>query len=102
VVALVGSFLFGAGFTFFSSPGQALIQRVAVQPGKVTAVYAMLSEGGPLVAAVLVAALGGLVSVQPWLIVAAVAFTIVGVASLPGARWRGEAPTDVREPADRA
>jgi predicted MFS family arabinose efflux permease len=99
VVSLVGSFLFGAGFTFFSSPGQALIQRVAVQPGKVTAVYAMLSEGGPLVAAVLVAALGGLVIVQPWLIVAAVAFTLVGVASLPGARWRGETPSDVREPA---
>jgi predicted MFS family arabinose efflux permease len=102
VISLVGAFLFGAGFTFFSSPGQALIQRVAVQPGKVTAVYAMLSEGGPLVAALLVAALGGLVSVQPWLIVAAAAFTLVGVASLPGARWRGETPSEAREPAGRA
>jgi predicted MFS family arabinose efflux permease len=98
-VCLVGSFLFGGGFTFFSSPGQALIQRVAEQPGKVTAVYAMLSEGGPLVAALLVAALGGLVSVQPWLIAAAVAFALLGLASIPGARERGEdrRPTMARE-----
>jgi predicted MFS family arabinose efflux permease len=97
-ISLVGSFLFGAGFTLFSSPGQALIQRVAAQPGKVTAVYAMLSEGGPLVAAILVAALGGLVSVQPWLIAAAVAFTLLGLASLPGARWRGQAPSEPAVP----
>jgi predicted MFS family arabinose efflux permease len=101
-VSLVGSFLFGAGFTFFSSPGQALIQRVAAQPGKVTAVYAMLSEGGPLAAAILVAVLGGLVSVQPWLIAAAVAFTVLGLASLPGARWRGQsAETPVPDTAGR-
>jgi predicted MFS family arabinose efflux permease len=97
VVCLVGSFLFGAGFAFFSSPGQALIQRVAVQPGKVTAVYAMLGEGGPLAAALLVAGLGSLISVQPWLIGSAVLFTVVGLVSLPGARRRG-APSDQASP----
>jgi predicted MFS family arabinose efflux permease len=97
VICLVGSFLFGAGFTFFSSPGQALIQRVAAHPGKVTSVYAMLSEGGPLVAALLVAFLGGFIAVQPWLIGAAVVFTALGVLSLPGARHRGQ-PETVKAP----
>jgi MFS family permease len=102
VICLVGSFLFGAGFTFFSSPGQALIQRVAAHPGKVTSVYAMLSEGGPLVAALLVAFLGGFIAVQPWLIGAAIVFTVLGVLSLPGSRQRGqpetvEAPEPARE-----
>jgi predicted MFS family arabinose efflux permease len=100
VVSLVGSFLFGAGFTFFSSPGQALIQRVAAQPGKVTSVYAMLSEGGPLMAALLVAAIGGVIAVQPWLIGSAILFIIVGVASLPGARHRGEPAGDRAEPVE--
>jgi predicted MFS family arabinose efflux permease len=103
VICLVGSFLFGAGFTFFSSPGQALIQRVSAQPGKVTSVYAMLSEGGPLIAALLVAAIGGLITVQPWLIGSSVLFTLLGLASLPGARGRGEAEsrTEAAEPAHR-
>jgi predicted MFS family arabinose efflux permease len=89
VISVGGAFLFGAGFTFFSSPAQALIQRVAAQPGKVTAVYAMLGEGGPLVSSLLVAVVGGLVAVQPWLIVSAILFTAVGLSSLPGARRRG-------------
>jgi predicted MFS family arabinose efflux permease len=96
VVCLVGGFVFGAGFTFFSSPSQALIQRVAAQPGKVTAVYAMLSEGGPLAAAVGVAVLGGLVVVQPWLVVSGVLFTALGLVSLPGARRRGGVAATVR------
>ena len=96
-ISLVGAFVFGAGFTFFSSPSQALIQRVAAHPGKVTAVYAMLSEGGPLAAALLVAALGGLITVQPWLIGSAVLFTVLGLASLPGARRRGS----IGDPAGR-
>jgi predicted MFS family arabinose efflux permease len=89
-ISLVGTFLFGAGFTFFSSPGQALIQRVAEHPGKVTSVYAMLSEGGPLVAALMVAVLGGLITVQPWLIASAVLFALLGLVSFPGARRRGD------------
>jgi predicted MFS family arabinose efflux permease len=101
-IALVGSFLFGAGFTFFSSPGQALIQRVAAHPGKVTSVYAMLSEGGPLVAALMVAILGRFIAVQPWLVGSAILFTVLGLSSLPGARRRGqldaaEAPEPARE-----
>jgi predicted MFS family arabinose efflux permease len=101
VVCLVGAFLFGAGFTFFTSPGQALIQRVAAQPGKVTAVYAMLGEGGPLAASLLVAAIGGLIAVQPWLIGSAVLFTVLGLASLPGARRRGDPSGEVSELAHR-
>jgi len=97
LVSLIGSFLFGAGFTFFSSPGQALIQRVAAHPGKVTAVYAMLSEGGPLAAALVVAILGRFIAVQPWLIGAAIVFTALGLASLPGSRRRGQPePTSER------
>lgn len=102
-VSLVGSFLFGAGFTFFSSPAQALIQRVAANPGKVTAVYAMLSEGGPLAAALLVAGAGGIVAVHGWLIGAAVLFTLVGLSSIPGAGSRGQPAGEParREPAPR-
>ena len=85
-----GAFLFGAGFTFLSSPAQALIQRVASQPGKVTAVYAMLSEGGPLITALLVAVAGGVLPVQTWLVIAAVLFTLIGAGSVPGARRRGQ------------
>jgi DHA3 family macrolide efflux protein-like MFS transporter len=93
-VSAVGSFLFAAGFTFFSSPAGALIQRVAAQPGKVTAVYGMLSEGGPLATSLVVAAIGGFVAVQPWLITAAALFIVLGVFSLfTASRW-GE----VREP----
>jgi Na+/melibiose symporter-like transporter len=105
IVSLVGSFLFGAGFTFVSSPGQALIQRVARNPGKVTSVYAMLSEGGPLATSVLVALAGGLISVQPWLIGSAALFLILGLASLPGASRRGRTAStdrrDGRQPAQR-
>jgi hypothetical protein len=50
----------------------------------------MLSEGGPLVAALMVAALGSLITVQPWLIASAVLFTLLGLVSFPGARRRGE------------
>ena len=95
--SVVGGFLFGAGFTFVSSPGQALIQRVASNPGKVTSVYAMLSEGGPLATSVLVALAGSLISVQPWLIGSAALFLVLGLASLPGASRRGRtASTDRR------
>lgn len=99
VVCLVGAFLFGFGFTFFSSPGQALIQRVAMHPGKVTSVYAMLGEGGPLAAALLVAVAGGVIAVQPWLVVSAALFTVLGLSSIPGARKRGGQGTAPPEPA---
>jgi predicted MFS family arabinose efflux permease len=105
VVCVIGGFWFGAGFTFVSSPGQALIQRVASNPGKVTSVYAMLSEGGPLATSVLVALAGGLISVQPWLIGSAMLFLVLGLASLPGASRRGQAASidgrGGRQPAHR-
>jgi predicted MFS family arabinose efflux permease len=88
VVSAFGSFLFAAGFTFFSSPAQALIQRVATKPGKVTSVYGMLSEGGPLATSLVVAAIGGLVAVQAWLVTASVLFILLGIFSLATAsRW---------------
>lgn len=97
VICLIGTFIFGLGFTFFSSPAQALIQRVAARPGKVTALYAMLSEGGPLVTAVAVAALGRFVEVKLWLLASAAAFVVLGLVSIPGARRRGESPAEARE-----
>ena len=100
-ICLVGAFVFGFGFTFFSSPGQALIQRVAAHPGKVTSVYSMLGEGGPLAAALVVAVTGGLIAVQPWLVVSAVLFIALGLGSLPGARGRG-ATTSAEPASDRA
>jgi hypothetical protein len=105
VISSIGSFLFAAGFALFSSPAQALIQRVAAQPGKVTSVYAMLSEGGPLATSLLVAVVGGVVNVQPWLVTAAVVFTLLGLFSLGTAsRWtavskrRGRAAADLSAP----
>ena len=87
-ISAFGSFLFAAGFTFFSSPAQALIQRVAAHPGKVTSVYGMLSEGGPLATSIVVAAIGGLVAVQSWLVIASVLFILLGLLSLATAsRW---------------
>jgi hypothetical protein len=59
----------------------------------------MLSEGGPLLAAVLVAVLGGFITVQPWLIGSAVLFTILGLTSVPGARRRGQPGPRVDAPA---
>lgn len=92
-IAATGSFFFAAGFALFSSPAQALIQRVAAQPGKVTAVYGMLSEGGPLTTSLLVAAIGGLIAVQPWLVIASVLFILLGLFSIATAsRW-----SDARE-----
>lgn len=88
VVSSIGSFVFAAGFTFFSSPAQALIQRVATQPGKVTAVYGMLSEGGPLATSLLIAVIGGLVAVQAWLVWSAILFVVLGFFSIATAsRW---------------
>jgi predicted MFS family arabinose efflux permease len=85
-VSAMGSFVFGAGFTFFSSPTEALIQRVASQPGMVTAVYAMLGEGGPLGTALLVTAAGALISVQPWLVWSGAAFTALAGLALAASR----------------
>ncbi|HZA27007.1 MAG TPA: MFS transporter [Actinomycetota bacterium] len=92
-IAAIGSFFFAAGFALFSSPAQALIQRVATQPGQVTAVYGMLSEGGPLATSLLVAVIGGLIAVQPWLVIASVLFILLGLFSMATAsRW-----SDARE-----
>lgn len=80
VAAGAGAVIFGLAYTFYSSPAQALIQRVARNPGRVTGAYAIVGEGGPLVTAVAIAALGGLVSVRVWLVGSAVGLSLVGLS----------------------
>ena len=90
LTACIGATLFGFGFTFFTSPAQALVQRVARQPGKVTGALAMIGEGGPLISAVAVTAAGSRVPVRAWLVGAAVLMFSVGMSGVrrlrPGAR----------------
>lgn len=81
-LALAGSVILGGGFTFFMSPAQALIQRIAEEPGRVTGVFGTLSEGMPMVSSLTLAALGGLVDVQVWLVASAVGVLLVGAVAL--------------------
>ena len=76
-VAIPGAVLFGFGFPLFYSTGQALIQRISTAPGKVSAVFVVISEVGPLVAAVGIGVLGR-VDVQVWLIGAAAGLLVFG------------------------
>lgn len=92
VAASAGAVFFGFWYTFFSSPSQALIQRVADQPGKVTGAYAMITEGGPLVASVAIAVAGAAVSVQHWMVWSALAFIVVGLSGAGALRRGGAAP----------
>lgn len=81
-VAVAGAVVLGFGFSLLTSPAQALIQRVAREPGRVTGVLGTLEEGAPLVASLALAALGGLVAVQPWLVASAVGVIVAGAAAL--------------------
>ncbi|MGH2740706.1 MAG: MFS transporter [Actinomycetota bacterium] len=80
--AVFGSIVLGLGYAIVVAAGDALIQRVAEQPGKVSGLFALTHETGELAASGLVAVAGGVVLVQPWLIGAAVAMTTVGIAGL--------------------
>ena len=77
-VAVGGNFVFGMGFVLFFTTSQALIQRISSAPGKVTSVFVVLSEVGPLVSALLVGVLGS-IAVQAWLVGSAVAFLAIGL-----------------------
>ena len=84
-VAIPGAILFGFGFPLFYSTGQALIQRISSSPGKVSAVFVVISEVGPLVAALGIGALGQ-VDVQVWLIGASAGLLAFGAIGLWAAR----------------
>lgn len=92
--AAVGTFVLGVGYTLFETPAQALIQRVTREAGKVTGVFGVLLEAGPLAASVAVAALGTAVSVRSWLVGSAAAFTAVGLLGFGLARRPSPVPEE--------
>jgi predicted MFS family arabinose efflux permease len=87
-VGVVGTAVLGVGFAWYLSLSQALIQRVAGEDlrGRVTGAVGMLQEGSGLACSLAVAALGGLVVVQPFLVGAAAAFTAAGAYGLRAGR----------------
>ena len=90
--AVVANLIFGIGFPFFVAPSNALIQRVARYPGRVTAAFSIVGEGGPVVSAMALAALGHRVEVRPWLIAAGTLFALVALAALRVAARRRPVP----------
>ena len=88
-VAVAGTAVLGIGFAWYLSLSQALIQRVAAEDlrGRVTGVVGMLQEAAGLGCALLLAAIGTLVTrVQPYLVWSAVALVASGILGLRGAR----------------
>src|ERR671918_1755479 len=88
VAVIAGNIVFGIGFPFYTATSNALIQRVARHPGKVTAAFSMAGEGGPVTASALLAIAGGALSVRGWLLLSGAAFTVVALAALRVARRR--------------
>jgi predicted MFS family arabinose efflux permease len=86
IAVIAGNIVFGIGFPFYTATSNALIQRVARHPGKVTAAFSMAGEGGPVTASALLAVAGGALSVRGWLLVSGLAFTVVALAALRVAR----------------
>jgi predicted MFS family arabinose efflux permease len=86
VAVIAGNVVFGIGFPFYTATSNALIQRVARHPGKVTAAFSMAGEGGPVTASALLAVAGEAMSVRAWLLVSGVAFTVVALVALKVAR----------------
>lgn len=86
VAVIAGNVVFGLGFPFYTATANALIQRVARHPGKVTGAFSMAGEGGPVAASALLAAAGGALSVRGWLLSSGLAFTVVALAALRVAR----------------
>ncbi|HEX9891802.1 MAG TPA: MFS transporter [Actinomycetota bacterium] len=83
---IAGNVVFGFGFPFFTATSQALIQRVAREPGQVSAAFSMTGEMGPVVAAAILIAVGDRIAVRPLLLSAGVVFTVVALAALRTAR----------------
>jgi MFS family permease len=80
--ALVANIVFGIGFSFFIASANALIQRVARAPGRVSAAFSMLGESGPVASTILLLAVGPGIHVRAWLMVSGVLFTIVALVGL--------------------
>lgn len=91
---LAGAAVFGFGFPLFFSTGQALIQRISRAPGKVSSVYIVAGEIGPLVAALGIGALGR-VDVRVWLVGAAAGLLALGMMGL----WAAHRPRLLAEEA---
>jgi predicted MFS family arabinose efflux permease len=86
IAVIAGNVVFGIGFPFYTATSNALIQRVARHPGKVTAAFSMAGEGGPVAAAILLALGGSALSVRGWLLASGLCFTIVALVALRVAR----------------
>jgi predicted MFS family arabinose efflux permease len=78
---IAANVVFGIGFPFFTASAQAMIQRVAGHPGKVSAAFSMVGEAGPVTGALLLAGVGGALSVRGWLLGAGVLFAGVALAA---------------------
>jgi ENTS family enterobactin (siderophore) exporter len=91
-VAVLGTAVLGVGFAWYLSLSQALIQRVTPEElrGRVTGVVGILQEGASMASAVGIAALGGVILVQPALVVAAAGYVVTGVLGLRSARRLGQ------------
>jgi predicted MFS family arabinose efflux permease len=90
IAVIAGNLVFGIGFPFYTATSNALIQRVARHPGKVTAAFSMAGEGGPVAAAVLLALAGSALSVRGWLLTSGLCFTIVALLALRVARRQAQ------------
>lgn len=87
-IALAASALSGVGFGLLFPPLLALIQRVIPedQRGRVTSVFVSLQESAGLASSLLLLVLGGLVVVQPTLVVAGATLVVIGLAGLRAVR----------------
>jgi MFS family permease len=104
VIAVIGDAVLGAGFAWYLSLSQALIQRVAAEHmrGRVTGVIGMLQEGASLGCSIGITALGGLVLVQPFLVGSAILLTLSGLYGIragPRHRRAGSSPAARGAPA---
>lgn len=80
--AIVANVVFGIGFPFFVASSNALIQRIARAPGKVSAAFSMVGESGAVLSALLLSVVGGEISARAWLLVSGALFTLVALAAL--------------------
>ena len=83
--AVAGALISGMGFALFFATGQALIQRISDAPGKVSAVFIVIGEIGPLIAALGIGVMGRL-DVQQWLVVSSVLFLVIGLGAFLATR----------------